>query len=276
MNQHPEIKNRLKKELENLSGTAFSLQQLLFNLDSAFLETVPTFNGIPKGSNAEYVLQKTFVSNYSAYAKKNGLPMVAVAAVSHPSDPSPLKLTSLEREVCPLLDPRGNSITNPTNLQKSVSTLNYLCAVDGHILASPRRFAWNWVQPDQINDISGMIAIKRNTFAQYLLDQLKEQAENCCMLATCHMHFSDKIDSFSCYFHGGQKPDVATVTSDGQNVINIKYSSTGYGKDDCAQWGQGVSPGWDNRSLCGQWIDALPLRCRLAKGKHTTDCYRDR
>lgn len=41
---NPKVKTKLLRALDNLSGTAFSLQQLLFDLDNAVLETVPDFS----------------------------------------------------------------------------------------------------------------------------------------------------------------------------------------------------------------------------------------
>lgn len=43
---HPKEREELGKALENLSGTAFSLQQLMFDLEDGFLESAPDFGGV--------------------------------------------------------------------------------------------------------------------------------------------------------------------------------------------------------------------------------------
>ncbi|KAB8275158.1 hypothetical protein BDV30DRAFT_247903 [Aspergillus minisclerotigenes] len=120
LNEHPRIKERLKEALGNLSGTAFSLQQLLIDLDSAYLETVPTFKGIDD-PDALDVLRNYFVKIYSNHAQ-NRLPLVS----------SSLKLTAFEREVNP---PIGSS---------GATTLNYF-------------FDWNWVLPKDIDNMKHLL-----------------------------------------------------------------------------------------------------------------------
>ena len=113
---HPEVRDRLQKALKNLSGTAFSLQQLLFDLDNTLLESLPRFSGVPDGSNAQLILQKVFVGKYWESAKSHGLPLVSVMTVSQPRDKSSLHLTGFERMLSPLQDGQGKPIKNPTPL----------------------------------------------------------------------------------------------------------------------------------------------------------------
>ncbi|QMW27025.1 hypothetical protein G4B84_002314 [Aspergillus flavus NRRL3357] len=183
LNQHPRIKKRLKEALGNLSGTAFSLQQLLIDLDSAFLETAPTFKGIDD-SDALAVLQKYFVKIYSDHAK-DGLPLVAVTAVAQSADKSSLKLTAFEREVNPPIGSSGGRIEHPTSFQQSATTLNYLCAVNNHTLPGTASFDWNWVLPKDIDNMSGIIAVNRDTFAEHLRDELVALAAPYCIKPRC-------------------------------------------------------------------------------------------
>ncbi|KUJ09027.1 uncharacterized protein LY89DRAFT_711310 [Mollisia scopiformis] len=79
-------------------------------------------------------------------------------------DGSPLRLTALERWVSHVVDPlSGVQIANPSPLQLSATTLNYLCATDGHPLPGASSFSWNWIEPQDVAQSSGVIAIKRNT-----------------------------------------------------------------------------------------------------------------
>ncbi|KAB8212011.1 hypothetical protein BDV34DRAFT_184546 [Aspergillus parasiticus] len=227
LNEHPRIKERLKEALENLSGTAFSLQQLLFDLDSAFLETVPTFKGIDD-PDALDVLRNYFVKIYSNHAQ-NRLPLVCVTAVTHPTDKSSLKLTAFEREVNPPIGSSGGRIEHPTSIQQSATTLNYLCAVNNNTLPGTASFDWNWVLPKDIDNMSGVIAVKRDTFGRQLLDELVTLVAPYCIKPTCIINdYPDDYDNpvrFNVDLNPGQTPDTAYTSG---NEIFISYSKPGY------------------------------------------------
>ncbi|KAL1954205.1 hypothetical protein VTO42DRAFT_1523 [Malbranchea cinnamomea] len=164
LNNHPDIQAQLRDALQNFSGTAFSLKQLLFDMDSAVLQTTPTFHGIPPGSNADTILQKSFVSIYAKHAKDHGL--------------------ATRKCVSPLRDNNG-VITNPTAAQRAATTLDYLCAVNNHRLPGPAVFDWNWVLPSDAGSTSGIIAINRNALTKFFRDQLIPLATPACIETTC-------------------------------------------------------------------------------------------
>ncbi|KAL6411777.1 hypothetical protein AUP68_04154 [Ilyonectria robusta] len=227
-NKHPQQKAALLAQLDNLSGTLFSLQQLLFDLDNAVLQTVPTFEGIPKGSNAQDILQKSFISIYSASVKEYGEPLISVKAVAQTADPSQLRLTGFEREVSPLVDDSsGVPIDKPTALQQSATTLNYLCAINHHSLQGAASFNWNWVEPKAIDTESGIIAINRNAFGNYLLEQLNPTAARSCLSFTTGVvaHMMGAVE-YSWDTQSPKPPQTSKVTDSGEKVITISYSSS--------------------------------------------------
>ncbi|KAB8227307.1 uncharacterized protein BDW43DRAFT_304708 [Aspergillus alliaceus] len=111
-----------------------SLQQLLFDLDNAVLQSGSTFKGVPPHCPAWNVLQDNFISIYSTHVKKHGLPLVSVTAVSLSADESQLNMTAFERQVSPLKGYNGERIQDPPTLSKSATALDYLCAANGHSL----------------------------------------------------------------------------------------------------------------------------------------------
>ncbi|KAF7561512.1 hypothetical protein G7046_g2635 [Stylonectria norvegica] len=234
-NNHPAQKAQLKRQLSQLGSTAFSLQQLFFDLDSAVLQTVPVIEGIPPGSSAQDVLQKSFVSLYSTSAKNYGVPLVTVTASIDGPDPSPLQLTSFERQVSPLKDSSGVVIPNPTELQKSVTTLDHLCATYNHPLPGTASFNWNWVLPEEVDSESGIIAINRNSIGNFIMNQLIPASYACCLLATVDVtaHWWLVID-YSVNILPGQRPQTTNITATGPNVVHIEYSSRGYDDDQSA------------------------------------------
>ncbi|KAK4460579.1 hypothetical protein QBC42DRAFT_332263, partial [Cladorrhinum samala] len=237
---NPALTTQLKKQLLNLSNTAFSLQQLAFDLDNALLQTLPTFGNISQGSNAMDMLQKSFIALYSTSAKNQGLPLVAVTAVSESvTDASQLQLAAYTRGVSPLQDASGVQIANPTPLQASVTTLDYICSVTD-TLSPIQSFGWNWVLPQDVDNMSGVIAINRNVIAGLILDQLLQVVSNSCFTATTDVMahaFGDVSYEYS--FTPGAKPQTALVNPVNPNVfpvdvtqpvISIAYSS--YSTDD--------------------------------------------
>jgi hypothetical protein len=91
----------------------------------------------------------------------------------------------MERQVSKLKDGQGVEITNPTADQVNATTLDYLCATDDHPLPGASTFSWNWMTPDTINDESGVIAINRNTIANFFLAELLPLCEVCCLVTQC-------------------------------------------------------------------------------------------
>lgn len=231
-NQHPKQQKAILAQLENMSSTAFSLQQLLFDLDNAVLQTVPTFEGIPPSSNAQYVLETSFVNCYSTAAKNYGEPLVAVTAVVQGTvNPSQIQMTSFEREVSQYMDSTGNVVQNPTPEQAAVTTLDNLCMINNDPFPGVAGFTWNWVQPGDVDNQSGVIAVNRQVFSQYLLDSILPSVEKSCISSNVHFHAINGLGAWSSSFTllPGQSPQTAAVTapSTGAEVINIAYSSSG-------------------------------------------------
>ncbi|KAM7219788.1 hypothetical protein V8F06_004822 [Rhypophila decipiens] len=230
---HPALATQLQNQMQNLSSTAFSLQQLAFDLDNALLQVLPTFGGVPPGSNAMDVLQKSFVALYSTSAKSQGLPLVAVTAVSQTvSDVSQLQLAAYTRQISPLQDASGVRIPNPTPLQSSVTTLDYICSTTD-ALSPVTAFGWSWVLPQDVDNQSGVIAINRNVIAQLVLDQLLPVVSKSCYTATTDVtaHALGQVE-YEYSLKSGAKPQTALVNLVNtfppdvtQPVISIAYSS---------------------------------------------------
>ncbi|KAJ4208871.1 hypothetical protein NW759_013633 [Fusarium solani] len=223
----PEEREALKRKLENISGTAFSLQQLLFNLQSAVAQTAPTFVGVTD-ETASYLLGKSFINIWSKIAKEHGLPLIGVTAVAQHPDGSPLRLTALERWVSPVVDPTtGEKIKDPSALQLSATTLNYLCATDGHPLPGASSFNWNWVEPQDVAQTSGVISIKRSTMAQYLANEILPLARKSCIKPYASVTANNVVGSvtYNWGFTNGQNPTVK-VTDSGPIVATLDYSAS--------------------------------------------------
>ncbi|MBD2329771.1 hypothetical protein [Alkalinema sp. FACHB-956] len=229
-NQHPEQREALKNQLLNLNSGAFSLQQLLFDLDNAALQSIPTIEGIVKGSNADLVLTKYFISYYFNSVRQYGEPVLAVHAVANAPDWSSLRLTGMERQVAQFVDGNGIVVKDPTPEQKQVTTLAYLCAANNNPLPGAASFNWNWVEPADVLNESGAIAINRNTLATYYKTVLLPIVSRSCIKVSCKVELdSDSWISGKVKYSGtlqpGQFPLETKIPDSGNTVLNISYQS---------------------------------------------------
>jgi hypothetical protein len=222
-NNHPKVRHQLRNALDNLSVTAFSLQQLLFDLDNAIIETLPDFSSVDD-EDARGILEHFFRDMYVKTAKEHGLPLVAVTAVGRPKDESTLSMTGFERIVNPLKDCSGNPISNPNESQQAVATLDYLCAVNNNPVPRISSLDWNWVQPQEVNDSNGCISINRNVLAKYIASNLETLASSACYVCTI---YPDNL-----IFSGNGTP-VVTFPSDGSNVVHMDYQQSVQGPTTC-------------------------------------------
>jgi hypothetical protein len=149
-----------------------------------------------------------------------------IAAVQTPN-PSQLQITAFERQVSQLKDPNGVVIPNPTTEQANVSTLDHLCAANNHPLPGTSSFSWNWVVPTDVDQQSGVIAINRNTLADFFLPQILPTARS----GMIYIEPTAEADALSVQgtvgltLQSNQEPTTTTITTSGENVIRLEYKS---------------------------------------------------
>jgi hypothetical protein len=234
---NPKEKELLLSKLNNLSGTAFSLQQLLFDLDNAAVQTTPEFAGLESNPKATYLLGTAFKGIWSKQAKERGEPLIGITAVPQVADSSPLKLTGLERSVSPVIDPSsGIQISNPSDIEVGATTLNYLCVTNGRPMPSVHSFTWNWIDPQDLALSSGVIAIKRSTIAEYIVGQMLPSAQRSCIEPWTKVDAYNIVGGveYSWKFTKGQTPTVTYVTdakTNGGIVATITYSKEARAND---------------------------------------------
>ena len=223
-------------------GMAFSLQQLLFDLDHAVMAT-PSPGFVAENSISSRMIIESFIPTYVASIARHGSPILSVKALTPTaaitqapplierlgfipftvpeSDPSVLALTDMAWEVSPMVN-----VPNPTPAQQDATTLNYLCAVNGHKLPPPAAFYWNWVDPKDIDTESGIIAINRNVIANHVLQELSPIATACCIKAdfSCTAHWQGRASYYWDLFPG-QLPTLVWIPTTGPTVITIGYTT---------------------------------------------------
>jgi len=230
----------IQKQISNLGPMAFSVQQLLFDLTNATLESVPTITGVQSGSFAYSVLEQFFIGSYFTQMQAHGQPLLGCNIAVSNAPASTLTLSSFNFQVDPYVDPATHQpYPTPTAVQKQMATLNYLCAADGNILPPATWFPWNWVDASQINDHDGAIAINRNTFANYFRNQLASYVSSNCFLPHVQVTLSGLNVNYSWSFSPYQAPTV-TIPPTGSTVLQFSYSSSS---------SDGAGLNWDMGSL---------------------------
>jgi hypothetical protein len=224
-NDYGKLPAQVQQQIKNLKNTPFSVQQLLFDLDNAALETLPTISGLAPGTQLCTCLETVFVNEYFSVLQQKGQQVLSYTISMDPSA-STLALTDFNMEVCPYLNPDGSSILNPTQQQQDLATLCYLCA-SNNPLPAVTPFNWNWIDASEENSYSGAIAINRNTIAQYLKNTILPYITPNCNLIDVRVYLSGPLDG-TCNYYGsfapGQTPTVTFPTT-GPTVLEFSYES---------------------------------------------------
>ncbi len=215
----------VQAQIKNLGGNAFSVQQLLFDLDNAALETTPTISGVDPSSNLYACLQKYFLDTYYTALQQNGQPVLGCNVSQSTVPPATLTLTDLNFETSPYLGTNGQPVVNPTPDQQGLYTLNYLCAANGNTLPAPSQFGWNWMEPADEANFDGVIAINRNTFANFFASQLPDYVSSNCYLSNVRVYMDGLDVDYSWSLTPYQTPTVSQPAS-GAVVLSYSYSST--------------------------------------------------
>ncbi|OIV38049.1 hypothetical protein BIV57_07735 [Mangrovactinospora gilvigrisea] len=216
----------VQAQIKNLGPGAFSVQQLLFDLDNAALENVPTISGVVPGTTLYQILQQAFLGAYFTQLQSQGQPLLGCTIKQTGAPTSTLTLSDLNLEVNPFVDATGATVVNPTKDQLDLATLNYLCAADGDALPVASRFNWNWIDPAEEADYDGVVAINRHTFANYFHSQLIGRVSaNCYRPSVTVTYDVGKAQTnYAWSLTRGQQPTV-TMPPSGPTVLTYHYDA---------------------------------------------------
>lgn len=223
-----DVQERIK-EMENLSGSAFSIQQLLFDLAHANLMSVPTIQGVETGSAAHTILMDAFLGEYFAKMQEDGAPLLCCAAATQQPSNSSLILSGFTFAVDQYVGPDHQPVQNPTPEMLQCTTLNYLCATDNHPVLPQAQFKWNWVDVGQVDAFNGAVAINRNTLANYFRLQLDANGfyRPYCVSAwvNCDYHSSSAAVKWDWRFTPCMWPNTIVVPETGSTILSADYTS---------------------------------------------------
>ncbi|CAG8973268.1 hypothetical protein HYALB_00000029 [Hymenoscyphus albidus] len=200
---HPEERDTIKQSLSNVTDSAFSLQQLYFDLEKADVQTVPLFVGLNNGT-VRTMLKKNFIDICAANAKSQGLPLIGVIAVAKKPDRDARRLTEVERAF-----EHDNQLYLPTDVDD---------------LPGASKFSWDWIEPQDVAQTGGVIAIKRSTLAAYLVNEMLGKARYSCIQpwSVVTTDIGSGEVKFSWGFPYGQP--IVTILNSGPLVATIDHS----------------------------------------------------
>lgn len=186
----PAVQQRIA-QLQHDPTSAFTIQKLFLDLNTAILESSPTIEGIPPGWPVWNLINTVFLGSYFAQLRRNGDPVLNYSFTMVAPRPATLQLGSIARECLPLMD-HGQPISNPTPAQQQATTLVYV-GTTSTTPPIPVPFAWNWVEPGDVNEISGVQAVRRDVFFNFLAGLINQQVGSLC------------IDTYLEMTHSGEK-----------------------------------------------------------------------
>ncbi|KAK2593264.1 hypothetical protein QQS21_009029 [Conoideocrella luteorostrata] len=204
----------VQNQINNLSGSMFDIQQLLFDLNNAGLSSVPKIEGIVPNSKAAVLLSSYFVNTYFDAVQKAGAPVLNYTIVPRTQQEATLKPTSLNFHIGPLLHETDTSL----------KTLDYLCAVNNKKLPAPRDFGWDYISAADAQQAHGVIVINRNTFAEYLRDVILKQAKELCFIPHVRS-WNDQGTQFECNpeFNPPNMVIDTNIPSTGETILTMQY-----------------------------------------------------
>lgn len=223
----------VQSAIRGLGGNPFSVQQLLFNLDNAALQSDPQVTGVDTTDKAYRTLVNGVLGAYFQAMKSAGHAMFGYQIQETAAPATSLVPTALNYSVNPLMGTNGVPLDTPDQALKDCTSLIHLCATGGKPLPPPVQFPCNWTPFSAF----GVVVINRNTLRDYLQGPIIDQARRNCYNAHVRV-WLDTIDmglfdmptgsaNYEWSLSGGQQPNIDTPPT-GPRVLTLSYSSESY------------------------------------------------
>lgn len=224
-------------------GNAFTMQQLVLDLDNASWYGQPVITDAPATSEVYKLLSTVFLPLFAKMMAENGRAALGFNFIPNTATGSTnFGVTSITLVIDDCL---GNPGPAP-----AVATLDYLCSVNGN---PPQQFAdfsdfgnqynnlpfWNWF--DQVPSVHGVIAVSPQALGNYFATALMDYVKSNCYFPTTSWYFNDDKEMWMVNTPGVQAGQTPTVTvTDGYSSPWVTFSYTspsgsGYSKNNYSQ-----------------------------------------
>ncbi len=217
-------------------GNAFTLQQLVLDLDNAAWYSQPVITDAPSTSEVYKMLDTVFLPLYAQLMAANGRAALGFNFIPNVSAGSNFGITNVQLQIDDV-----NSYTPP-----AIATLDYLCAVNGNQpqpradFSDPDNYilnglpCWNWF--DTMPSVHGVIAVSPYALANYFCNALMDYVKSNCYLPSTSWYFNEDKEMWMVNppsVQAGQTPTVSVYNGSGP-LVSFSYTSpagSGYSKD---------------------------------------------
>lgn len=184
----------VQTQIKNMGSTAFSVQQLLFDFDTATLQSTPTIQNVTAGTPLYNCLEADFIGQYFTTLQQNGQPLLGCSIVQTAPDTASLTISDINMCVEAFVDTNGQPIPAASlqPWQQELFTFNFLCAANNDPLPAPAQFNWNWLDTAADGQqYDGAIAVNVNAFAAWLSQVISPFLAASCITPKAYCKYDD-------------------------------------------------------------------------------------
>ena len=203
------VQQRIQQLMSSVGPGAFSIQQLFLELDTAILESAPSFIGLPPWWPIWTLISNIFLGAYFQQLQQSGQPVLSYSVAVNNPTPATLELGAISHECCALLNGNGQPIVTPTPAQQNAATFVYAgTAATTPPVAVP--FGWNWVELGDVSSCSGVQAVRRDIFLDFLANLLNQETGPLCLDTNVSLTHSG--DNYTVSYTAGPSATPAAFT----------------------------------------------------------------
>ncbi|MEA5508779.1 hypothetical protein VB715_03295 [Crocosphaera sp. UHCC 0190] len=263
----------VQRKVKNLNkDSAFSVQQLYLDLNTAGLESPPTVVGLENTSTAYIYLTRVFISSYFKQLQEqskdpaNPDGNILLGYSVKPTKPSTTSSSIIPTDLTFMVSPFRDENGVPTK-SHDLYTLNYLVMSDNHHMPAPVEFGWNWVKKSEESDYAGTMTIKKGIFASFLNQQLSPSLKSVCLIPSCSIHVNLIKIEWNCSYKSETTPQTYQVVNDGTSkVLTFSYSRSAHDSDT-------FGPNWGNITLTNSLQSDIYLENNIIRTVTTATAY---
>lgn len=216
-----------QQAIKNLGENMFSVQQLFLDLNTAALSNSYQIKGLDPTSTTYQMLCNVFLEEYFKELSKNGGVMLGFTVKASQPFPDNVSLipTDLNFEISAYKD------NGKATQDYDAYTLNYLIMSDMHTMPAPVPFTWNWVEKDNLSKEAGTMAVKRNTFRDFLSSKLSSALADLAHKPDCSFSCNLIKYEISTGFKQDTSPQKFQTCGSGSTLLTYSYYSSDKSSD---------------------------------------------
>ncbi len=220
----------VQAQVNKLDANSFTIQQLIFDLDSLIVDTAPTISGVTNAAILQ-ALNTDFLGAYFKAMEADGGTILNYSITEQgtaPNSPT-LAITNMAVYANAFVDANGQVVDKPNVIQQNLSALNHFCATNGDTLKAPAQLNWNWQETTtDMLAANGVVAISRQKLIEYMwFNGLAGYVTENCIEPTATVGVTN-FDNFNYPlwqpYGRSVSQGVPATTASGSRVVDFTYS----------------------------------------------------